>query len=110
MSKTAGEGESFLMVLPTYRLSEACGTVDKYYHNFKRHGHQIPIIIFDDLRQSESNISNYAHEYFKHKSGVFYVGQNEKSAFLSDLKAKLTGSDRLIDQIFPARLLAMFRK
>jgi len=100
MSQTVSEGESFLMVLPTYRLPEACGTVDKYYHNFQRHGHQVPIIIFDDLRQNESNISNYAHEYFQHKSGVFYVGQNEKSQFLSDLKAKLAGNDELIDRIF----------
>ena len=88
------------MVLPTYRLPEACGTVDKYYHNFQRHGHQIPIIVFDDLRQNESNISNYAHEYFQHKSGVFYVGQNEKAHFLNNLKAKLAGNDKLIDQIF----------
>jgi len=100
MSQTVSEGESFLMVLPTYRLPEACGTVDKYYHNFQRHGHQVPIIIFDDLRQNESNISNYAHEYFQHNSGVFYVGQNEKLRFLSDLKAKLAGNDKLIENIF----------
>lgn len=100
MRQIVSEGESFLMVLPTYRFPEACGTVDKYYHNFQRHGHQIPIIVFDDLRQDESNISHYAHEYFQHESGVFYVGQNEKRQFLSDLKTKLREEDKLIDAIF----------
>ncbi|MDP2736544.1 MAG: hypothetical protein Q8O59_02025 [bacterium] len=100
MNQTVSESEPFLMVLPTYRFSEACGTVDKYYNNFQRHGHQIPIIVFDDLRQNESNINSYAHEYFQHKSGIFYVGQNEKARFLNNLKSKLAGNDKLIDKIF----------
>src|SRR5680860_666781 len=100
MNQTVSESEPFLIFLPTYRFFEACGTVYKYYNNFQRHGHQIPIIVFDDLRQNELNINSYAHEYFLHKSGILYVGQNEKAVFLNNLKSKLAGNDKLIDKIF----------
>ena len=72
------------LVIPTYRLKDVAETVRAYRQNFTLHGHDNPIIIFDD---SLLDIARRDLPLLKkcHSDNLFYVGPEEKAAFISEL-------------------------
>jgi hypothetical protein len=76
-------------VIPTYRLRDVCETIERYDETFWNSGHSPRIVVFDD-----STIANHEKYYprleqTKTRSEVFYVGPNEKQAFIELLNKRL---------------------
>ncbi|MBC7834264.1 MAG: hypothetical protein H7Y88_04080 [Phycisphaerales bacterium] len=76
-------------VIPTYRLKDVGETVRVYDENFRRNGHDVRMVVFDD-----SSIG--AHEkYFaslqevKTHNDLLYVGPREKEQFIAYINSRL---------------------
>jgi hypothetical protein len=89
-------------VIPTYRLRDVGETVERYDENFRRNGHRVPIIVFDD-----SSVANY-EKYFplmeqtRTHNELFYVGPREKESFIRSLSTRLRDKklDPLVRNLF----------
>jgi len=92
-SVTGKLGDDPCLVIPTYRIIEAAGTVQRYAHNFERYGQDLPIIVFDDARGGPSRRKGLDSLTSVNYDGpLFYVGESEKANFLSELQRR-TGID-----------------
>lgn len=89
-------------VIPTYRLRDVGATVSAYDDNFRRNGHTVPIVVFDD-----SSLANY-DKYFttleqtKTSNELFYVGPAEKEQFIAHICRRLRDQklDVLVRNLF----------
>jgi hypothetical protein len=88
-SVTGKVGDDPCLVIPTYRITEAAGTVQRYAQNFERYGQDIPIIVFDDAKGSPSRKKGLdALASVNYDGPLFYVGESEKSNFLTELQRR----------------------
>ena len=76
-------------VIPTYRLRDVGETVELYDEHFRRNGHSVRMIVFDD--SSPVNQQKYYPllEQTTTHNELHYVGPAEKDRFLSYLNARL---------------------
>jgi hypothetical protein len=76
-------------VIPTYRLREVGDTVEQYDDHFRRNGHSVPIVVFDD--SSSANQAKYYPllERTATHNPLYYVGPREKEEFISYLNQRL---------------------
>src|ERR1700741_1654587 len=76
-------------VIPTYRMREAGTTIEAYDDHFRRHGHAIDLVVFD-----ESSVANPGKYYDQLETTpthnpLYYVGPHEKEQFLASLFGRL---------------------
>jgi hypothetical protein len=78
-----------IFVIPTYRLREVGEAVEQYDENFRRNGHSVDIVVFDD--SSPANQEKYYPllERTRTHNTVHYVGPREKERFISYLNQRL---------------------
>lgn len=90
------------LTIPTYRIEHAGKTVAAYADNFARYGHEVPIVVFDDSGHERSRKSADGLAELENPGGIFYVGPEEKAAFLQELKKKLGHAvdHKVVDQTF----------
>ena len=76
-------------VIPTNRLREVGETVECYDEHFRRNGHAVQMIVFDD--SSPANQEKYYPllEQTSTHNNLFYVGPREKEQFLAHLNERL---------------------
>jgi hypothetical protein len=76
-------------VIPTYRLRDVGETVARYDEHFFRNGHSVDMIVFDDssptVQQKYFGVLEQTPTY----NDLFYVGPQEKAAFLAYLNQRL---------------------
>lgn len=94
-----------VLAIPTYRATDIAQTVSLYGQNFKRHGHDVPIMVFDDSNRSNARISEGSLRIASQRLGsqqqVWYVGPYEKARFKQGLKDRLGPEhDSTVDKIF----------
>jgi hypothetical protein len=82
-------GKDLFFVIPTYRLRDVGETVEQYDEHFRRNGHSVQMIVFDD--SSPVNQEKYFPllEQTRTHNELFYVGPREKEQFLSYLNRRL---------------------
>jgi hypothetical protein len=78
-----------LFVIPTYRLREVGETVKAYDEHFRRNGHHIPLIVFDDSSAVNQQKYYALLEKTPTQNPLFYVGPQEKEQFLQHLFGRL---------------------
>jgi hypothetical protein len=90
-------------VIPTYRLREVGETVQEYDEHFRRNGHSVPIVVFDD--SSSANQEKYFPllEQTPTHNPLYYVGPREKEQFISYL------NERLPDKRLQGLVRSLFR-
>src|SRR4249920_2028614 len=83
------ENNELSFVIPTFRLRDVGATVEAYDEHFRRNGHSVPIIVFDD--SSPVNQEKYYPllEQTKTHNDLYYVGPREKEQFLAYLNGRL---------------------
>jgi hypothetical protein len=76
-------------VIPTYRLRDVGETVEHYDEHFRRNGHAVRMIVFDD--SSPANQEKYYPllEQTRTHNELYYVGPREKEQFLAYLNGRL---------------------
>jgi len=76
-------------VIPTYRLREVGEAVEQYDDHFRRNGHSVPIVVFDD--SSPANQEKYYSllERTATHNSLYYVGPREKEQFIEYLNQRL---------------------
>jgi len=89
-------------VIPTYRLRDVRETIEAYDENFRRNGHTVPIVIFDDSSLANHEKYYAALEQTKTHNELFYVGPEEKEQFVSYLCRRLRDKklDVLVRNLF----------
>lgn len=90
-------------VIPTYRLREVGETIERYDESFRRNGHAVKMIIFDDSTLATHDKYYPLLEHTRTANDVFYVGPKEKAEFLRFLL------DRLHDRRLEALVKSLFR-
>ena len=94
---------SFIFVIPTYRLRDVAETIEKYDEHFWSNGHSVKMMVFDD-----SSLANH-EKYFplleqtKTVNDLYYVGPREKEQFIRLL------CDKLRDRKFGSLVRNLFR-
>ena len=83
------EPDSTVFTIPTYRLRDVAEAIEAYDTNFRRNGHSVKLMVFDD-----SSIANHEKYYpllanTRTANELFYVGPREKEEFLGFLNRKL---------------------
>jgi hypothetical protein len=76
-------------VIPTYRLRDVGETVEQYDEHFRRNGHSVRMIVFDDSSPSSQAKYYPLLEQTKTHNELFYVGPREKEQFLAYLHKRL---------------------
>lgn len=76
-------------VIPTYRLREVGETVRLYDEHFFRNGHAPQILVFDDSSAAMQQKYYEVLTSTETHAELFYVGPQEKEAFLSYLNRRL---------------------
>jgi hypothetical protein len=76
-------------VIPTYRLRDVGETVEQYDEHFRRNGHSVRLIVFDD--SSPANQEKYYPllEQTRTHNDLYYVGPREKDQFNAYLNQRL---------------------
>ncbi len=71
-----------VFVIPTYRLRDVAETVEAYDQHFRRNGHSLDLIVFDD--SSGANQQKYYPllEQTRTHNPLYYVGPKQKEEFL----------------------------
>lgn len=83
-------------VIPTCRIEHVATTIRKFADNFERHGHSIPMVVFDDSERSD-----YAEFLTGSAPDLYYVGREEKVKFIDQLTTiNDTERNALIRKIF----------
>jgi hypothetical protein len=95
--------KDLFFVIPTYRLREVGETVQAYDEHFRRNGHTVRMLVFDD--SSPANHQKYYStlEQTTTHNELYYVGPGEKERFLSYL------NQRLPDKRLQGLLRSLFR-
>jgi hypothetical protein len=95
--------KDLLFVIPTYRLREVGETVQAYDEHFRRNGHSVRMLVFDD--SSPANHEKYYStlEQTATHNELYYVGPSEKDRLLSYL------NQRLPDKRLQGLLRSLFR-
>jgi hypothetical protein len=83
------QAKELFFVIPTYRLRDVGETVEAYDEHFRRNGHSVPLIVFDD--SSPVNQEKYYPilEQTSTHNELFYVGPREKEQFLAYVNGRL---------------------
>lgn len=76
-------------VIPTYRLRDVPETIEAYDNNFRRNGHAVKIMVFDDSSLAGHQKYFSALEQTKTANELIYVGPREKEEFIGFLNRKL---------------------
>jgi hypothetical protein len=81
--------KDLFFVIPTYRLRDVGETVEHYDEHFRRNGHAVRMIVFDD--SSPANQEKYYPllEQTRTHNELYYVGPREKEQFLAYLNGRL---------------------
>jgi len=95
--------KDLFFVIPTYRLREVGETVQAYDEHFRRNGHTVRMLVFDD--SSPANHEKYYStlEQTTTHNELYYVGPAEKERLLSYL------NQRLPDKRLQGLLRSLFR-
>lgn len=92
-----------VFVVPTYRLREVGETIERYDANFRRNGHSVKMMVFDDSTHSTHEKYYSLLERTRTANDVFYVGPKEKAEFIRFLL------DRLHDRRLEVLVKSLFR-
>jgi len=84
-----------IFVIPTNRLRDVGQTVEAYDEHFRRNGHAVTMIVFDDSSLVNQQKYYSALESTSTYNPLYYVGPHEKEQFLAYLFARLR--DRKLD-------------
>jgi hypothetical protein len=76
-------------VIPTYRLRDVGETVELYDEHFRRNGHSVRIIVFDDSSPVAQEKYYPLLEQTRTHNDLYYVGPREKEQFLGLLNRRL---------------------
>jgi len=76
-------------VIPTCRLRDVGETVEQYDEHFRRNGHSVRMIVFDDSSPSSQAKYYPVLEQTKTHNDLYYVGPREKEQFLAYLHKRL---------------------
>ncbi len=92
-----------VFVVPTYRLRDVGETIERYDENFRRNGHAVKMMVFDDSTLSTHEKYYPLLEQTRTANEVYYVGPREKAAFVRFLL------DRLRDRRLEPLVKSLFR-
>jgi hypothetical protein len=81
--------EDIFFVIPTYRLRDVGETVEEYDQHFRRNGHAVRMIVFDDSTPSTQEKYYPLLEKTRTHNELFYVGPKEKEHFLAYLNRRI---------------------
>jgi hypothetical protein len=83
------QARDLFFVVPTYRLRDVGETIEHYDEHFRRNGHSVRMLVFDD--SSPVNQEKYYPllEQTKTHNELYYVGPREKEQFLGYLNQRL---------------------
>jgi hypothetical protein len=84
-----------IFVIPTNRLRDVGQTVETYDEHFRRNGHAVTMIVFDDSSLVNQHKYYSALEKTSTYNPLYYVGPHEKEQFLAYLFGRLR--DRKLD-------------
>jgi hypothetical protein len=86
-----------VFVIPTYRLRDVGETVEAYDEHFRKNGHAIDLVVFDD--SSLANQQKYFPllEQTRTHNNLFYVGPHQKEQMLALLFTRL--KDRKLEPL-----------
>lgn len=76
-------------MIPTCRLRDVGETVERYDEHFRRNGHSVRMIVFDDSSPSSQAKYYPVLEQTKTHNDLYYVGPREKEQFLAYLHKRL---------------------
>jgi hypothetical protein len=76
-------------VIPTYRLRDVGEAVTAYDEHFRRNGHAVRMIVFDDSSPAAQEKYYPLLEQTRTHNELFYVGPREKEQFLAHLNRRL---------------------
>src|SRR5262249_18990178 len=74
-----------VFVVPTYRLRDVGETIERYDENFRRNGHAVKMMVFDDSTVSTHDKYYPLLEQTRTANEILYVGPREKAQFLRSL-------------------------
>jgi hypothetical protein len=86
-----------IFVIPTNRLRDVGETVEAYDEHFRRNGHAVTMIVFDDSSVVNQQKYYSGLERTRTYNPLFYVGPQEKEQFLAYLFGRLR--DRKLDSL-----------
>jgi hypothetical protein len=92
-----------IFVVPTYRLRDVGETIERYDENFRRNGHSVRMMVFDDSTPSTHEKYYPLLTQTRTANEVYYVGPREKAAFVRFLL------DRLRDRRLEPLVKSLFR-
>jgi hypothetical protein len=78
-----------VFAVPTYRLREVGETIESYDANFRRNGHSVKMIVFDDSTLSTHEKYYPLLEQTRTAAELYYVGPREKAQFIRFLLERL---------------------
>jgi hypothetical protein len=89
-------------VIPTCRLRDVGETVEQYDEHFRRNGHTVQMIVFDDSSHSSQAKYYPLLEQTTTHNDLYYVGPREKEQFLAYLHKRLRDKrlERLVKDLF----------
>ncbi len=89
-------------VIPTHRLRDVGATAHEYDEHFRKNGHSVQMIVFDDSTQA--NVEKYLPllEQIRTRSDLYYVGPREKEQFIEYINSRLRNGrlEPLVKNIF----------
>src|SRR5580692_2511437 len=83
------ETPTFSFVIPTYRLRDVNETVECYDQHFRKNGHSVRIVVFDDSIPANQEKYFPLLERTRTHNELYYVGPREKDEFLAYLNGRL---------------------
>jgi hypothetical protein len=81
--------KDLFFVIPTYRLRDVGETVEAYDEHFRRNGHAVPIIVFDDSSPAGQEKYYPLLEQTATHNELYYVGPRQKEQFQAYLNQRL---------------------
>lgn len=89
-------------VIPTYRLRDVGETVEAYDENFRRNGHSVKMVVFDDSSIAARDKYYPMLEKTTTTNELYYVGPREKEEFIRFLCKRLRDKklDSLVRNLF----------
>jgi hypothetical protein len=78
-----------VFVIPTYRLRDVAATVEAYDAHFRRNGHVLDIVVFDDSSLVNQQKYYSLLEKTRTHNPLYYVGPRQKEQFLDYLFSRL---------------------
>jgi hypothetical protein len=76
-------------VIPTYRLRDVGKAVEEYDQHFRKNGHAVKIIVFDDSIPANQEKYYPLLEQTRTHNDLYYVGPREKERFITYLNGRL---------------------